>query len=262
MVCNFTQTARLNALNSLNFTGMKNFFQNFRMNLLKAGLFFVSFSVVLVIALRWIPVSYTPLMFIRSIQHAGEAGNRIEHTWIRSSEIPNHLELAVVCCEDQRFLTHHGFDFEEIKKAMDEAEEGDRHRGASTISQQTAKNVFLWPSSNFVRKGFEAWFTVLIEFFWSKQHILEVYLNSIEFGNGIYGCEAAAQHFFHKHASALSFAESARLAVVLPNPVKYNAGKPSAYLLKRQSWALTQMRNYGGVLKFPSGEKENSSERK
>jgi monofunctional biosynthetic peptidoglycan transglycosylase len=230
---------------------MKSFFQKCWQVSLQAGMFFVFFSVVLVIALRWIPVSYTPLMFIRCIQHAGEKDNRIEHNWIPASDIPNHLELAVVCCEDQRFLAHHGFDFEEIQKAMDEAEEGERHRGASTISQQTAKNVFLWPSSNFVRKGFEAWFTVLIEFFWSKQHILEVYLNSIEFGNGIYGCDAAAEHFFHKHASALSFSEAARLAVVLPNPAKYNAGKPSSYLLKRQNWALTQMRNYGGVLRWP-----------
>lgn len=235
---------------------MKSFFQRCWRIFLQSGLFFVSFSVILVIALRWIPVSYTPLMFIRCIQHAGEAENRISHTWVPASEIPNHLRLAVVCSEDQRFLTHHGFDFEEIKKAMDEAEEGERHRGASTISQQTAKNVFLWPSSNFVRKGFEAWFTVLIEFSWSKQHILEVYLNSIEFGNGIYGCEAAAQHFFHKHAAELSFTESARLAVVLPNPSKYNAGKPSGYLLKRQNWVLTQMRNYGGVLKFPDEEKK------
>ena len=224
---------------------------------LRIATFFVIFSILLVLVFRWLPVSYTPLMFLRCIQNTGNGNVRIEHQWINGSEIPNHLQLAVVCCEDQRFLTHHGFDFEAIQKAMDEAEDGERNRGASTISQQTAKNVFLWPSSTFIRKGFEAWFTVLIETFWSKKHILEVYLNSIEFGDGIYGCEAAALHFFHKHASELSVTESARLAVVLPNPIKFNGGKPSAYLIKRQNWALGQMRNYGGVLKFPVEEKDN-----
>jgi monofunctional biosynthetic peptidoglycan transglycosylase len=141
---------------------------------------------------------------------------------------------------------------------MDEADDGERHRGASTISQQTAKNVFLWPSSSYVRKGFEAWFTVLIELFWSKQRILEVYLNSVEFGNGIYGCEAASQHFFHKHAKQLTVVESARLAIVLPNPIKFNVGKLTGYLQKRQNWALQQMRNYGGTLKFSSEENEKN----
>ncbi len=204
-------------------------------------------------------------MFIRAVQQQREGKVKIKHDWISSIEIPNHLQLAVVCCEDQRFLMHHGFDFEEIQKAMDEADDGDRHRGASTISQQTAKNVFLWPSSTFVRKGFEVWFTALIELCWSKQHILEVYLNSIEFGNGIYGCEAASEAFFHKHASQLSFTESARLAIVLPNPLKFNAGKPSPYMIKRQNWALTQMRNYGGILKFQDNsvpEKQNKSKLK
>ncbi|HET6992706.1 MAG TPA: monofunctional biosynthetic peptidoglycan transglycosylase [Bacteroidia bacterium] len=231
---------------------MRNFLRLSLNYSLRAGIFFLFFSVVLVIVLRWLPVSYTPLMFFRCMQHAGNGNVRIEHQWVNADRIPNHLELAVVCTEDQRFLTHHGFDFEEIQKAMDEAEDGERQRGASTISQQTAKNVFLWPSSTFVRKGFEAWFTVLIELFWSKQRILEVYLNSAEFGDGIYGCESAAQHFFHKSAIQLSINESVRLAIVLPNPIKFNAGKPSPYLMKRQKWALEQMGNYGGVLKFPS----------
>ncbi len=232
---------------------MKTFFLHCWQFTYRAGIFFVLFSVLLVVVLRWLPVAYTPLMFIRYVQ-AGEKG-KVEHEWIQGNKIPNHLQLAVVCTEDQRFLTHHGFDLKEIQKAMEEAEESDRHRGASSISQQTAKNVFLWPSSTLLRKGFEAWFTVLIELFWSKSRILEVYLNSIEFGDGIYGCEAAAQQFFHKSASKLTFSESARLAVVLPNPLRFNAGKPSGYLIKRQNWALTQMRNYGGVLKFP-GEEE------
>lgn len=239
---------------------MKTFFLRCWQFTWRAGVFFVLFSLLLVVALRWLPVAYTPLMFIRYIQDdSGKA--KIEHEWTAGDDIPNHLQLAVVCCEDQRFLTHHGFDFKEIEKAMDEAEDGERHRGASTISQQTAKNVFLWPSSTYIRKGFEAWFTVLIELCWSKARILEVYLNSIEFGNGIYGCEAAAQHFFHKSASQLTFSESARLAVVLPNPLRYNAGNPSSYLIKRQNWALTQMRNYGSVLKFPGEEVEPKKEK-
>jgi monofunctional biosynthetic peptidoglycan transglycosylase len=233
---------------------MKNFLTSCWRFSLKAGLFFVLFSVLLVIVLRWLPVSYTPLMFIRYVQHDGKVKAKIEHEWISRNDIPNHLQLAVVCCEDQRFLTHHGFDFEEIKKQMEKAEKGQKHGGASTISQQTAKNVFLWPSSTYVRKGFEAWFTVLIELFWGKKRILEVYLNSIEFGDGIYGCEEASQHFFHKHASQLSFDQSAQLAVVLPNPLVFNAGRPSEYLVGRRDDALVQMRNFGGVLKFPDEE--------
>ncbi|CAN5415417.1 monofunctional biosynthetic peptidoglycan transglycosylase [soil metagenome] len=222
---------------------------------LKAGTFFVCFSFILVLTFRWLPVSYTPLMFFRLMQHTDDSKLKIEHEWISEDQISNHLKLAVVCTEDQRFLIHHGFDFEEIQKAMDESDDGGRHRGASTISQQTAKNVFLYPSSSFLRKGFEAWFTVLVEMSWSKQRILEVYLNSIEFGDGIYGCESASELFFHKHANQLTAVEAARLAVVLPNPNKFNAGNPTTYLIKRQNWALTQMRNYGGVLKFPEEEK-------
>jgi monofunctional biosynthetic peptidoglycan transglycosylase len=234
---------------------MKNFFLTCWKTALRAGVFFVTFSIVLVIVLRWLPVSYTPLMFIRSVQNIGEK-SEIEHKWVSSSEISNHLQLAVVCTEDQNFLNHHGFDFASIQKAMDEAEEGGRQRGASTISQQTAKNVFLWPSSSFIRKGFEVWFTVLIELFWNKQRILEVYLNSVEFGDEIYGCEAASEKFFHKHASQLTEVESARLAIVLPNPLKYNAGKLTAYLLRRQTWALSQIHNWGGVLKFGADEEK------
>ena len=218
--------------------------------ILKAGVFFLSFSIVLVIALRWIPVSYTPLMFIRCAQNAGNGNVQILHEWNSINKISNNMQLAVVCTEDQNFLKHHGFDFESIQKAMDEAEDGGRRRGASTISQQTAKNVFLWPSSTYIRKGFEAWFTVLIEIFWSKKRILEVYLNSVEFGDGIYGCGAASHYFFKKSPDKLTMNEAARLAVVLPNPIKYNAAKQSPYLLRREAWALLQMKNWGGTIIF------------
>lgn len=235
---------------------MKKIIFSFWSNSLKGGLFFLTFSVLLVLVFRWLPVSYTPLMFLRVIQNKDVENKRIQHEWVHSNQIPNNLQLAVVCTEDQRFLLHHGFDFDEIARAMREADAGERFRGASTISQQTAKNIFLWPSSSFIRKGVEVWFTVLLEIFWSKQRILEVYLNSIEFGKGIYGCQAAAQNFFNKNALELTTAEAARLAIVLPNPIKFNVGKPSAYMLKRQHWALRQMRNYGGVLRFSEIEIE------
>ena len=207
--------------------------------------FSVCFSVILVVLYSFIPVPWTPLMFFREMGSELEDDPPLKHEWISGENIPASMELAVVCTEDQRFLTHYGFDLESIQKAMDEADEGGRTRGASTISQQTAKNVFLWPSSSWIRKGFEVWFTLLIETFWSKERILTVYLNSIEFGPHIYGCEAAAQKFFNKPARDLSAAQSARLAVVLPNPLRYNAGKPGRKQQSRERWALQQMANYG-----------------
>jgi monofunctional biosynthetic peptidoglycan transglycosylase len=189
-------------------------------------------------------------MFIRMVHPAGKAEARCLHNWVPIEKIPNSLQLAVVCTEDQHFLVHHGFDFDQIRAAMDEADSGGRVRGASTISQQTAKNVFLWPSSSWLRKGFEAWFTVLIEICWSKERIMEVYLNSIEFGDGIYGCEAASRYFFKKPAQRMSAAESAKLAVVLPNPHRFHVDAGSGYVMRRQSWALNQMQLWGGVLNY------------
>lgn len=223
---------------------------------LKAGFFFVFFSVLLTLVLRWMPVPWTPLMFIRYAQNIGEDNARIKHEWVSASHIPNNLQLAVVCTEDQNYLKHHGFDFQQIKEAMERAEAGGKSRGASTISQQTAKNVFLWPSSSWLRKGFEVWFTVLIETLWSKERIMEVYLNSIEFGDGIYGCEAASQFYFKKSALHLSNAEAARLAVVLPNPLRFKANAGSGYVVRRQNWAIQQMGFWGGKLIYHPEEKE------
>ncbi|HEU4717801.1 MAG TPA: monofunctional biosynthetic peptidoglycan transglycosylase [Bacteroidia bacterium] len=222
----------------------------------RAVIFFCTFSFLLVLVYRWLPVSFTPLMFFR--EATCSAG--VKHEWVPLEKISNQLQLAVVSTEDQNFLHHHGFDFGAIRTAMDEAEDGGRRRGGSTISQQTAKNVFLWPSSSFVRKGFEAWFTVLIELTWSKRRIMEVYLNSVEFGKGIYGCEAASEFFFRKHASALGQDEAARLAVVLPNPIRYNVAKPGAYMQKRKSWAISQMNNLGGKLLY--GDEQDVKSRK
>lgn len=208
-------------------------------------LFSVSFSVLLVIAFKWLPVAWTPLMFFREMGEAVPENTPIRHEWISAEQVPASLELAVVCTEDQRFLSHRGFDFESIQLAMEQAEDGGKSRGASTISQQTAKNVFCWPTSSWIRKGAETWFTILIETLWSKERILHVYLNSIEFGPGIYGCEAASHFFFKKSAGELTNAQSARLAVVLPNPLKYDAGNPGPYVKRHQAWALQQMANYG-----------------
>lgn len=202
-----------------------------------------------VILLRFVPVYFTPLMGIRCAQQAFSGEKlKLKHKWIPLEEMSPKMPMAVIASEDNRFPDHHGFDLIEINKAIKERERG-RHRGASTISQQTAKNVFLWPSSSWVRKGFEAYFTVLIELFWSKERIIEVYLNSIEMGDGIYGVEAVAHEHFGKKASELTAGECALIAATLPNPLKYNSAHPSRYMLKRKSQILRLMR----VLpKFPS----------
>lgn len=172
---------------------------------------------------------------------------RLQHTWRDYAQISRQLPLAVVASEDQRFPTHRGFDLEQIRKAMDDAQRGRRARGASTISQQVAKNLFLWNGRSWVRKGLEAWFTLLIETLWPKQRILEVYVNIAQFGRGIYGAEAAAQAFYRKPASRLTREEAARLAAVLPNPVRMRADRPSTYVQRRQREIAGQMAALGGT---------------
>lgn len=182
---------------------------------------------------------------------AGEqlaAGQKVQlqHTWVSIEAISKNLSLAVICSEDQNFIHHFGFDFKAIERSIAAARKGTKRlRGASTISQQTAKNVFLWPGRSWVRKGLEVYFTVLIEIAWSKERILEVYLNSIEMGNGIYGAEAAAQHYFKKNAKNLSRTQAAALAAVLPNPREYRAHPPSHYIRGRIEWIISQMRQFG-----------------
>jgi monofunctional biosynthetic peptidoglycan transglycosylase len=172
---------------------------------------------------------------------------RVQYRWRDYERISAQLPLAVVASEDQLFPVHRGFDFRQIRKAMDDAERGRRSRGASTISQQVAKNLFLWSGRSWVRKGLEAWFTVLIESLWPKRRILEVYINIAEFGPGIYGAEAAAQAFFRKPAARLTREEAARLAAVLPNPARLRAGAPSNYVLRRQREIARQMAALGGT---------------
>jgi monofunctional biosynthetic peptidoglycan transglycosylase len=172
---------------------------------------------------------------------------KVQRKWRDYDRISPQLALAVIASEDQRFPDHNGFDFKQIQKAMDEAERGGRSRGASTITQQVAKNLFLWNGRSYLRKGLEAWFTLLIETLWPKQRILEVYLNIAEFGRGIYGAEAAAQVYFRKPAGNLGRAEAARLAAVLPSPRRYSAVTPGPYVQRRQGQIETQMAALGGT---------------
>ncbi|WP_300728005.1 monofunctional biosynthetic peptidoglycan transglycosylase [uncultured Bacteroides sp.] len=204
---------------------------------------FFGSSILSVIVLRFVPVYVTPLMLIRCIQQAADGKEiRLEHHWVPKEKISKHLPMAVIASEDNRFAEHWGFDFTEIKKAAKENKKRKKARGASTISQQTAKNVFLWPQSSWVRKGFEAYFTVLIECFWSKERIMEVYLNSIEMGDGIYGAEAVAEEHFGTTAKELTRGQCALIAASLPNPLRFNSGDPSPYMYKRQKKILYLMK--------------------
>ena len=204
--------------------------------------FFVS-SILSVVALRWLPVPITPLMVIRCVQHLAKGEPMaIHHKWVPLDSISPYMPVAVMASEDQNFLHHHGFDFNAIQNAAIQRIEGGKRLGGSTISQQTAKNVFLWPTSSWVRKGFEAYFTVLIEFFWSKERIMEVYLNSIEMGPNIYGAEAVAQRNFGCSASQLRRSDCALVAATLPNPIRFSSLSPSKYMRKRQQQIQREMR--------------------
>ena len=208
-------------------------------------------SIVSVIIFRWVPVPATPLMLIRVVEQIEDGkGITMEHDWVPLKDISPKLQLAVVCSEDQNYLKHFGFDMGAIKKAMAENEEGKRLRGGSTITQQTAKNVFLWQGRSYLRKGLEAWFTLLIEVFWSKERIMEVYLNSIEMGNGIYGAEAASQHWFNKSAKKITKDEAAAIAAILPNPLRLKANPASSYVSNRKGWIKQQMNFWGNQLDY------------
>lgn len=212
--------------------------------------FFAS-TILSVVALRFLPVWVTPLMVIRCFQQVSEGRSlKLSHDWEPLENISPSLPVAVMASEDARFLEHHGFDYKAIEHAAKRNREHPEKRklGASTISQQTAKNVFLWPGRSWTRKGFEAYFTVLIEVLWPKQRIMEVYLNSIEMGEGIYGAQAVAEEHFGKDAKDLTRSECALIAATLPNPRKFSSKSPSTYMLKRQSRILKEMKFVG---KFP-----------
>jgi monofunctional biosynthetic peptidoglycan transglycosylase len=206
-------------------------------------------TVVVVVLLRWInpPTSAFMIRDRASALFSGNDGYQFRHEWRDWDQISKQAALAVVAAEDQRFAQHLGFDFKQIDKALEDRERGRRVRGASTISQQVAKNLFLWPGQSWFRKGLEAGLTILIELAWPKQRILEVYLNVAEFGRGTWGVQAASQRFFRKDAARLNRSEAALLAAVLPSPKRYRADNPGPYVRKRQAWIERQMVALGGT---------------
>ena len=213
------------------------------------GVVLVVGSIAQVLALRWIPPFGSAFMIGRQVESlaAGEFRAAVDYRWRPREQISASLPIALVAAEDQKFPLHRGFDIEAIEKALDHNAKGKKVRGASTITQQLAKNLFLWQGRSWARKGLEAWYTVLLETLLPKPRILELYANIAEFGDGVYGAEAAAQRFFGKPAARLSPAESARLAAVLPSPKKYNARRPGPYVQKRARWIEHQVRRLGGA---------------
>lgn len=213
---------------------------------LRVALAFVFGSVLLVLVFRVVPVFGSMVMLEREISSWFSAEPLdIQQHWRPASQISDQARLAVIAAEDQRFPDHHGFDLVELRRAIERGMNGGALRGASTISQQTAKNLFLWTGRDWVRKGFEVWFTLLIELFWPKDRILEVYLNIAEFDQGVFGIQAASQHYFGVDADQLSQVQAARLAAVLPNPRERSASRPGAATARRAAWIQQQMRNLG-----------------
>ena len=208
----------------------------------------LALSWLTVLVLRFVPPWTSAVMMERRVDAwlHGERDFRLRQHWVPWRQVSPYVPLAMVAGEDQKFPFHHGFDLDSIQDALDDADEGKRLRGASTISQQTAKNLFLWNGRSFVRKGLEAYFTVLIELSWPKRRILEVYMNIAELGDGIYGVGAASEAYFHVPPARLGPAQAARLAAVLPSPRRLHADRPSAYVLRRAQWIERQMQQLGG----------------
>ena len=206
---------------------------------------FLGSTILAVVALRFLPVYFTPLMFIRCSEQLAEGKSlKMKHHWVPLNKISPSLPMAVMASEDAKFLKHHGFDYQAIEHAAERNRKHPEKRklGASTISQQTAKNVFLWPGRSWVRKGFEVYFTALIELMWPKERIMEVYLNSIEMGDGIYGADAVAEEHFGTDALSLTKSQCALIAATLPNPRKFSSKNPSAYMRKRQARIMREMK--------------------
>jgi len=226
----------------------KSFFRRLAWLIFGILLFFILASVGAVAVLRWVNPPFSAFMAEMQLT-AWATHDRTYvflHRWVNIDRISPNLPLAVVASEDQKFPEHWGFDVEAIEKAYEMNQHSHRVHGASTISQQVAKNLFLWSGRSYVRKGLEAYFTVLIEACLPKRRILEIYLNIAEFGSGTYGAEAAAERFFHKPAARLTRSDSAVLAAVLPNPERLSAAAPSAYVQERRDWILGQMQALGG----------------
>ncbi|AOW08506.1 monofunctional biosynthetic peptidoglycan transglycosylase [Flavobacterium gilvum] len=216
--------------------------------LLKIFLWFFPISIAFVVLFKFVPVPLTPLMVIRYFENKA-AGKEIHfsHDWEPIENISMNLQKAVIASEDGTFLTHNGFDFIAMQKAYKNNERGRKIKGGSTISQQTAKNVFLWQGRSYLRKGLEAYFTVLIEVIWGKKRIMEVYLNSIEMGDGVYGAYAATEHWYRKDASNLTLQQAAGIAAILPNPRKYKATSSSSYINRRKDKIVSVMKHIGKI---------------
>ncbi len=227
-------------------TAPKTFWGKLRTFLFKAMLWFFGISIFLVVLFKFVPVPFTPLMAVRALENSNEGKGLVcSHDWVPLEDISMNLQKAVVASEDGYFLKHNGFDFGAMQKAYSSNQKGRKLKGGSTISQQTAKNVFLWQGRSYVRKALEAYFTVLIELIWGKERIMEVYLNSIEMGDGVYGAEAASKIWFHKSAKNLTKYEAASIAAILPSPRKYKATNSSSYVERRKNKTLRVMRQVG-----------------
>ncbi|MGD9842390.1 MAG: monofunctional biosynthetic peptidoglycan transglycosylase [Steroidobacteraceae bacterium] len=222
------------------------------LGLLLAG--WLVFSIGSVLLMRWVdPWTSTLMLRDRSIAlFSGDKSYHFSHQWVDWPQISNQVKVAVIAAEDQTFAAHAGFDFTSMKSAWQHNRHGLKIRGGSTISQQVAKNLYLWPGPSYLRKGIEAYLTVLIEVLWPKQRILEVYLNSAEFGRGVFGVEAASKRYFKKSAAKLTTAQAALLAAVLPAPKRYRADNPSAYVRAKQTWIIRQMAHLGGTAALQS----------
>ncbi|GAB3710037.1 monofunctional biosynthetic peptidoglycan transglycosylase [Flavobacterium koreense] len=213
-------------------------------------LWFFGISILLVVLFKWIPVPFTPLMITRAIEQKIDGQEMTcSHDWVPLEDISVNLQKAVIASEDGNFLKHSGFDFKAMQKAFKNNNRGKKLKGGSTISQQTAKNVFLWQGRSYIRKGLEAYFTFLIEIVWGKERIMEVYLNSIEMGKGVYGAEAAAEHWYRTDAKNLTKIQAAGIAAILPNPRKYKATNSSSYIEKRKG-KIVRVMNHVGKLEY------------
>lgn len=224
----------------------KPFFQKIKSFIWIVTKWFLIISILSVLLFKWIPVPFTPLMISRTIAQKIEGKTIIcKHTWTPIDSMSTNLQKAVISSEDGTFLEHNGFDFKAMKLAYKNNSKGKKMKGGSTISQQTAKNVFLWQGRSYVRKIFEAYFTFLIEVFWGKKRIMEVYLNSIEMGDGIYGAEAATQFWYHKNCKSLTLQEAAGIAAILPNPRNYKATNSSTYINSQKNKIVKRIKNIG-----------------
>lgn len=228
----------------------KTFFQKLKTFIWKSMLWFFGISILLVVLFKWIPVPFTPLMITRAIEQKMDGQEMTcSHDWVPLEDISVNLQKAVIASEDGNFLKHNGFDFKAMQKAFKSNNRGKKLKGGSTISQQTAKNVFLWQGRSYIRKGLEAYFTFLIELVWGKERIMEVYLNSIEMGKGVYGAAAAAEHWYRTDAKDLTKIQAAGIAAILPNPRKYKATNSSSYIERRKG-KIVRVMNHVGKLEY------------